>query len=600
MLARLIPPRARSTLPSMPPSWPSRSVRTALCVAVLGALAGGCARCGPSKRPGAAAVVTPPVAAPLAELALGRELELPAPADAGAGWLPAPAPAAARLPGLRGELISLELAQDLTPPVLYGGHVPASHRERSFAVHRALDAAALGSDWVVVLANTGLWLHEADSLARRARLAPPPLEQMAASPDGRAFAYATAGRPYRLRIASFPELRLLVPGVEIDEPRRIRFSPDGRRVITASNAEETVTVIDVATGRAVVHDTGDDVNDAVVLPDRPFEVAWSGDSDEAYVYDMAAGRQRFRSGPLHRPAAGKGYVARDQNAVAFDPATGDLFSGGDDNKVWRFEGYRTAEPSAHASPDFAGNVEDLACCRKGSLVVALDSMAVHLADRDGATTTRLGPFFGRSGQDPVRVSLAPDDRVLAVLGGRVVIWDPADGVSRLARDYHGVERWTASESPADTVLYACSGDSCAIYRAAAETTGADVAAARLGALALSSAIALVDFDDGSRALVGSAPGGALRGAHIDRGTLGPAVDEAAAPITALVRRADRRSALAVDAGGAAFEIVPDARCVRRLAHPALGPIVRADWDAAAGSWVLEAAGKPPVRVAGRP
>src|SRR5438477_543713 len=55
----------------------------------------------------------------------------------------------------------------------------------SFVVHQALSVGSVGDgSQLLVHATTGLWLHDGATLARRERLAPPPIEAMATSPDG--------------------------------------------------------------------------------------------------------------------------------------------------------------------------------------------------------------------------------------------------------------------------------------------------------------------------------------------------------------------------------------------------------------------------------
>ncbi len=63
----------------------------------------------------------------------------------------------------------------------------------SFRTHDVTYAVFVGGEsWILAQERTGLWLHEATSLARRVRLAHGPITGLTASADGSRFAFATA------------------------------------------------------------------------------------------------------------------------------------------------------------------------------------------------------------------------------------------------------------------------------------------------------------------------------------------------------------------------------------------------------------------------
>ena len=67
----------------------------------------------------------------------------------------------------------------------------AQGKQRRFVPHSATSAAAMVNGDVVVEANTGISAHASASFARGARIVPPPIAAMAASPDGRTLAYVS-------------------------------------------------------------------------------------------------------------------------------------------------------------------------------------------------------------------------------------------------------------------------------------------------------------------------------------------------------------------------------------------------------------------------
>lgn len=596
---------------------PTRAARSrargAARPAILGVIAalalGGCSRCGGGGGKGGGSRESSPSAPPrvlLSPVPLGPAPPLPFPSGAALAGALTPEPIASRIPALQGNYYLFNTEEILESP-LHGAVLHDHDGMRRFVMHDATSAAPVGGAWILVSANTGLWLHEADTLARRARLVAPPVGAMAASPNGKLFAFVTGSSPYTLRITSFPELTSVRTLANIDEPHRVRFSPDGARVVLASTAEETVTMVDVATGRVLRHDAGDDVNDAIAMADRASDVAFVTDSDDTFVYDMEARRQIFDSAPLYRAYGGQfAYMTRDQNTVAQDPATGDLFSGGDDNKVWRFTGYRTPSP-ASAPLEFDGNVEDILCCRGTSLVVGLDTLAVHIVKPDGTFEASLRPLNLGIDSDDVRLALMPDQSVLAVLDGRPCRYNPADGQSLVATDYAREEQWTASPGRDDTVLIACrsvpasqDAQTCMVRRAA-HVAAVDVEAAQIGTVDLYGIPNLFDFHDQTRLIVGPGPGKRLRVAFIEPGGgLLPPMDTPALVPGAFQTRADKQIVAFLDATGKLFELGPTAPWIEEIGRgPAPELLAQIEWKPDTKRWRLVSRSGEVTEVTGR-
>ena len=179
----------------------------------------------------------------------------PAVADAGSG--PAIAEPGSRpaivpeivkthLGGMTGPIVGLDVDADLRWPVR--GTLLASGSPR-FIVHAAKSAVPLGKQWILVEATTGVWLHEAATLVKRARLARPPIAGLAAAADGRSFAFAAGrpGAPVEIVVVSFPELEVKARAPGVPAPRRMRFTPDGERVVVVP-AAGAAAFVDVASG----------------------------------------------------------------------------------------------------------------------------------------------------------------------------------------------------------------------------------------------------------------------------------------------------------------------------------------------------------------
>src|SRR5205823_5224068 len=109
-----------------------------------------------------------------------------------------------------------------------------------------------------------------------------------------------------------------------------------------------------------------DVNDVVFLPFGPV-IAYGTNEDETIIHDYAAHRDLWRDRPsvLGTPG-GRGF---DQNAVAYDEASDILYTGGNDNAVWRISGLAKGAPRfVQGGVGFANDVGDLAVLPSGQVL----------------------------------------------------------------------------------------------------------------------------------------------------------------------------------------------------------------------------------------
>jgi hypothetical protein len=471
-----------------------------------------------------------------------------------------------------------------------------------FLPNHAVNIAPIGGGTLLVVhATTGLWLHETKSLTRLARLLPP-VDEMATSPDGSLIAVAVGTG---FGVIGYPDLTVKAVAIDIDLPHRMRFSPNGERVVIASY-EDTVTLIEARTGVAQAYDTGQDVNDAIVMPDRPDEVAYASDEDEIIVYDMKAGRKVFGSAPLIDEYQRQGwgvFFERDQTAVACDPSTLRLIGGGDDNKVWRFDGLRSGSPTFLNPVDFDGNIREILCCSGGSYVVALDSTVVHLMSPTGVLGPSFKPSFGSLSYGPSRVAPIPvgspplgRDRIALLSGGSVLIaangravrWEPASGTAIVSPDYNAAQIDARSSLTADSVFVACDGKRCAVARVVhAPAPAHEVEAAPVGDAEMERISSLLEFSDGSRALAGSHKGN-LRFVFLAPGRgLEPPID----PPGLSPGGSFEQGGLAhgyLEPSGRVFEITSSPRSVTLVGRTATGTDGRRlEYDNAGGRWKVK-------------
>jgi hypothetical protein len=295
----------------------------------------------------------------------------------------------------------------------------------SFRPHAPIAVASVGrvgAAWLLVLAESGLFLVEGDGLALRARLFANASGDVASSPDGAMFAFgacepAPDGGKERcgVDVRAFPDLRRL-RFVETDDPSRIRWASDGSELAIASRANASVTVVGIASGALERFGSTAAVNDAAFVGKDA--VAYGDDDDTTRVVERPGGRVL-----LDHLARIAHQVRRDQNAVAYDAARDVLYTGGNDNDVWVYPGPRTGAPTAKRAPlvELANDVSDFALLPNGDLIVALDSGSLDLVHPSGTVDHLLGASIG-SVSYGARIALGRDGDVVGVLGHTVFRW----------------------------------------------------------------------------------------------------------------------------------------------------------------------------------
>ncbi|MDI1429217.1 WD40 repeat domain-containing protein [Polyangium sorediatum] len=511
-------------------------------------------------------------------------------AEAGEPSAPlAPEGAQAERQPVHGSAKEPSLSLDSRLPIRGALQKQASGKTR-FVPHAATAAAPIGDGSSFVVAGaTGLWQHDTNTLAKRSRLVPGPVLDVAAAPDGARFAYTLSGG--RVRVVEYPSLKQRTAAT-VDVPVRMRFSADGKHVAFGSESD-TVTLLDVATGKTHVFDTDEDVNDVFPLPDRPGEVAYASDDDEFAIVDVLKGRKVFGSEPLverwrstNRPF----FTMRDQQAVAYDPVTKTLIGGGDDNMLWRVDDLRGA-PSIRAPIELGGNVVEIACCAGLTAVdraayVAVDDLRVRAVALDGRLGPQFGPLMGSVGSFKIRIALLPSGDVLVVPQGTLYRWGPRTGEALRSSDYAAPSTLSGSALDADTVYVLCDTGVCVVHRVAHGAPAADVETVILGELPGLGMRAMLPFDNGTRAIVTSkdnklrlvylGPGGALE-APIDT--------PADASFGEKYARRDGGTHGCMLPGGDVYEITASPRGARKVGTAAgSGPVSSFDWDAASKRW----------------
>ncbi len=488
----------------------------------------------------------------------------------------------------------------------------AQSRQLRFVPHSATSAAAMFNGDVVVEANTGIWSHDPVTLARGARIVAAPVLAMAASPDGRYLAYASGaeyGSVAELHVISYPDGKSVATFHGVDRPRRLRFSPDGKRLVIASRSAETVTLADIASRSVRRYDTDDDVNDAIALPGEGDLVAYANDGDEAVIHSMSTQKKVFSTDPFMRRAKGVALtpitgspkhvltMLRDQNAVAFDPLGGVFFAGGDDNLVWRFHGAAGPSPSMDEPVELGGNVEEILCTHKpapgqteASAVVALDTLAIHVITPDGKVQASFGALHGSVLSSPIRIALTSEDEVIAVVGGALALFKPEDASVRPSQEYpHLLLNWLFSFTERDTVI-AVGGDPTVLHRVVHTAATGDTATTVVGTSPLHAA-GIQAFASDTRLLLGASPQGRLQIVYYvpEAGAIEPPLDiPATAPLTRVGRRKDGTAIGLLDAEGYVLEVTETPRGATRVGRvrSALQPTDALAWDAPGQRWTI--------------
>jgi hypothetical protein len=457
--------------------------------------------------------------------------------------------------------------------------------------HQATSSAPLGEGTFVVAANTGLWLHDTQTMERRARLAPGPILDVAASPDGARIAFVAGGTD--LRVVSYPALATLVRA-RVDEPCRMRFSDDGARLALASQ-RDTVTLVDIGSGKVTVHDTGEDVNDVFPMPD-PDEVAYASDDDDFAIVDVSVGRKVWSSTSyFDRYLSAHPFMTRrDQLAVAFDPVTGTLLGGGDDNKLWRAVDARGPSKKPVIAPvELDSNVVEIGCCTGKTKAdrrafVALDNVSVRAVDlASGRLGPRFGPLHDNVGSYEIRMALLPSGDVLVTTWGNLLRWEPKSGMSAVSHDYRKALAESASRS--DLVFVVPGRGRFAVHRMPLSAPAADVETSVVGTIEIAGLPKVLVFGDETRVIAGHHKGH-LRLVYLPSGGALEAPIDTPAGVDHLALNAsfaerDAETHGYVDPAGNVYEISLNPRGAR-LVGKATGTaeITGLDWMAGPGRW----------------
>jgi WD40 repeat protein/TPR repeat protein len=171
------------------------------------------------------------------------------------------------------------------------------------------------------------------------------------SPDGRRILTASSDRTARVWDAATGRQMLLLSG-HTDVVRSAAFSPDGSRVVTASD-DKTARVWDAATGRQIMLLSGhtDVVRSAAFSPDGRRIVTASVDKT-ARIWDADSGRETMRLDGHPAPVRDAGFspdgtlvvtTSTDKTARLWDAATG--------RSVRSFVGHTSSVNWAAFSPD---------------------------------------------------------------------------------------------------------------------------------------------------------------------------------------------------------------------------------------------------------
>ena len=497
--------------------------------------------------------------------------------------------------GARGDTSTLPVDGDFERP-LRGAIFPGEDGALRFVPHAARSVAPVGDGtWFVVAGPTGLWLHETRTLAMRARLMPPPVVDVAVSPDGATIAYAI-GKPddkkARVEVVSFPSLASLVSFPEVAPPSRMRFSADGARVAMAG---AYVNLLDITSRES--HVVGGGSNDVFPMPGRPDQVAVASNRDTIDIHGVSKPSYEsvFDSTLLMSGyRATHGGMARDQRAVTFDPVTGILVGGGDDNRVWRFSGERLLDVF-----ELNGNIIDVACCTgkapsERTAYFAVDNFSVAAVRlQDG----KVGPWLAginTHGTDwiSVRLALLPDDELLVAGAGRLARWEPAHRALVVSHDYMAMHFQASVSNRQGTLFVGCDSrrERCAVEHIAHAAPTADVATARVGEVALEKIEQVLALEGGFFALIG-VKNNHLAVAFVKPGTRPDPPIEVPGSAPTLrkevygVRASDGAVAF-YDIDAQIFEVTRNPQDARLLGQAPRDDPGRVVWDEKAGCWVL--------------
>ncbi|MDI1483907.1 hypothetical protein [Polyangium sp. y55x31] len=409
--------------------------------------------------------------------------------------MPFPADRVDLVPERRLGLVGIRPARDERPAER--GTVWATPSGRGFGRHVARSLHLLADPaWLLVQADSGLWLLEAQTLARRARLRTGALSAVAVSADGRRIAYAEstprpapdspseADKQAELVVLEFPSL-VEVHRSRVVKPAQIRFSHDARAVAAAAGNGATVIPLDGGGAPWTAKRAPSKDSEAIaVVPLDASRVAYLTSSAALVVQDRDAERFEHRyprkstdliffrlmyawSGGLlyHDAARDRVLSVRDTEALVVDAAS-------------------TESPRL-------GNPIDIAA---GPVDAMRPYVFMPLQD--------LAKRFDVAPDVPV-----PSDPVFAALGTRddaYFIW--SEHVVRLGRglasrspDFSSIdEDWEPSLTKHDVVFTSYSAHEMKVRRVSLETPSLDVTPERLGSFEDHTHHYPIVFDSGDR------------------------------------------------------------------------------------------------------
>jgi len=337
-----------------------------------------------------------------------------------------------------------------------------------FVPHEATDVAGLGATpFVLIGAETGLWLHERGSLARRAHLTDVGIRALATNPAGDLLAYATGKGD--VEIIAWPSLKLVARKAQWAS--RLHWSSDGRWLGIATWTDYAL-LFDAKNKRFITVNTHDDTHDVAPLPGDEGLAIVANDSNALQLYDM-----------LQDKMIAQGQDSgRDLISAAYDPTRRQLIVGGNDNSIYWYNQDTPTIP--HTRKTFEADIYGLVCCRKGSLVVAFDERALALLEPSGEIETLVGPLNGWAGTYSGRVALLDDGQIMAVLGGEAFLWNPKTSfvqASEYGRMYQGPSEDDAfSVTTEDIVMRVVRDSGTTIARVRNDKPAMDVEAEPIG------------------------------------------------------------------------------------------------------------------------
>ncbi len=265
------------------------------------------------------------------------------------------------------------------------------------------------------------------------------------SPDGRRVVTASADRTARIWDAA-TGVQLGVLSDHGGAVTSAAFSPDGRRIVTAS-ADSTARIWDAATGAqlAVLAGHGDEVNTAAFSPDGRRIVTASADKT-ARIWDAATGVQLA-------VLAGHGDVV---NAAAYSPDGRRIVTASDDKtaRIWDVvTGAQIALLAGHG-----GALNAAAFSPDGRRVVTASNDGTARV-WDAATGAQLVVLTGHGrvvksaafSPDGARIVTASDDKTAR-------LWDAATGAQIAMLSGHGGDVQSAAFSPDGRRIVTASSD----------------------------------------------------------------------------------------------------------------------------------------------